>query len=388
MASDPGRRLPAPLRIVVAMDSFKGSVSARDACDAVARGLLAALPDAEVVLRPMADGGEGTAEVLLAAEGGTWVSTRVRGPLPDMEVDAGFVWLPGRGPGALVEMATASGLELLSPDELDPLRATTYGTGQLVAAAVEHGAARLWLAIGGSATVDGGIGAAAALGWRFLDADGGDVGLGGQALGRIAHIEAPPALQKARVQVLCDVTNPLLGLRGAARVFGPQKGATPDEVVRLEAGLANLADVVERELGRDVRDLPGAGAAGGLGAGAVAFLDAELVPGVDAVIEAAGLDEALRGADWVVTGEGRYDEQSLEGKVVSGVRACARRVGCRVAVLAGSTDLTAERGGVDALEVAAPREMPLAEALERSRELIEIAATRLAQGQLVDIGGV
>jgi glycerate kinase len=370
------------VKIVVATDSFKGSVTARDACASVRRGVLSVIPGTDVVELPMADGGEGTAETLRDAQGGAWVAVRVTGPLPDMAVNAGFLWLPESGPGALVEMAAASGLELLAPEELDPGRATTLGTGELIAAAKERGAKRLWLAIGGSATVDGGVGMAAALGWRFLDQAGQDVGLGGLALERIARIEAPEQRLGVVVKVLCDVDNPLLGPRGAARVFGPQKGATPDMVERLESGLTNLARVVERDLDKDVSDLPGAGAAGGLGAGAVAFLDAELVSGVDAVADAAGLSEAIMGADWVITGEGRYDEQSLRGKVVSGVVERARREGVRVAVIAGSAALSAEEGGVDVVEEVAPRTMPLTEALARGEELIEAAAARVARSHL------
>lgn len=367
------------MKIVVATDSFKGSLSAREACEAVRRGVLRVLPEATIDLKPMADGGEGTADTLRESAGGDWVPVEVDGPLPGMRAEACLLWLPERGPGALIEMAKASGLELLRPDQLDPLVATTHGTGELLAAALELGARRLWLAIGGSATVDGGVGAATALGWSFLDGQGAPVGLGGAALERIEHIQPPSDGLDADVQVLCDVDNPLLGPRGAARVFGPQKGATPEVVERLEESLAHLADVVERDLGKDVRNVPGAGAAGGLGAGAVAFLDADLVSGIEAVIDAAGLDEALSGADWVVTGEGRYDEQSLSGKVVSGVVGHARTAGCRVAVVAGSAALDAEEGGVDAVEAVSPPSMPLEEALARGGELVEQAAARVAR---------
>lgn len=366
------------MKIVVAMDSFKGSLAAVEACEAVRRGVLRALPQAEIALCPMADGGEGTAETLRVATGGSWVDMEVMGPLRDMRVDAGYLRLDGRPAGALVEMARASGLELLTPEQLDPLAATTHGTGELIARAAQDGVRRLWLAIGGSATVDGGTGAAVALGWRFLDRHGEDVGLGGQALGRIAHIEPPrPALPSLRVEVLCDVDNPLLGSRGAARVFGPQKGATPEVVDRLEAGLANLADAIERDLGTDVRELAGSGAAGGLGAGAVAFLGARLVRGVDAVMDAAGLDEALAGADWVITGEGRFDEQSLGGKVVSGVVERARRAGCRIAVVAGAVELGSAEAMVDAVEVASSPGMPLEDALRDAALLVEQAAERV-----------
>jgi len=371
------------VKIVVATDSFKGSASARAACSAVERGVLSVLPEAEVVLRPMADGGEGTAETLLEAGGGAWRDVRVAGPLPGTTAEAGFLWLPERGPGALVEMAVASGLELLRPEDLDPLAATTRGTGELVSRALADGARRVWLAIGGSATVDGGVGMASALGWRFLDAHGREVGLGGAELERIERIERPPQPIDVTVEVLCDVDNPLLGPNGAARVFGPQKGATPPVVERLEGGLANLARVIERDLGVDVTGVPGGGAAGGLGAGAVAFLDATLVSGVTAVMDAAGLDDALVGADWVLTGEGRYDEQSLRGKVVSGVVERARRAGVKVGVIAGQVAMDTSRGGVDVVEQVSPLGMPLAEALGRGEELIESAAARVARAALL-----
>ncbi len=374
------------MKVVVAMDSFKGSLSAAEACEAVARGIRQETPHVELVLCPMADGGEGTAETLISATGGTWIPARVTGPLPGTEVEAGYAWLPGEPPGALVEMAAASGLALLRPDELDPLHTTTFGSGQLLAKAAERGAERLWLAIGGSATVDGGTGAARALGWRFLDAEGEEVGLGGGELERIVHLERPARADPLPpLEVLCDVDNPLLGPRGAARVFGPQKGATPEMVERLEAGLAHLADVVERELGVDVREIPGAGAAGGFGAGAVAFLGGRLVSGVDAVMNANGLRRAVEGAAWVVTGEGRFDDQSLHGKVVSGVLRVAAGAGARVAVVAGSVRLTPELAsahGVEVAEAAAPEGVPLPEALARAGEFVEAAARRFARSRL------
>lgn len=380
------------MRIVLALDSFKGSLSAVEACGAAARGIRSALPGAEVVEIPMADGGEGTARTILAGRGGEWIEQDVTGPLPGRRVRAGWAWLPGAGPAAVVEMAVASGLHLLEPGELDPLSATTFGTGELLASALARAPATVWLAIGGSATVDGGVGAARALGWRFLDGRGREVRWGGGELERIRRIAAPEGWSgpPAPVQVLCDVANPLLGPRGAARIYGPQKGATYEEVVRLEAGLANLADVIEAELGQDVREVPGAGAAGGLGAGALAFLDAELVSGIEAVMEATGLHEALAGADWVVTGEGRLDEQSLEGKVVSGVAGAARQAGCRVAVLAGSVDVdrgVARRAGVEHAVSATPEGMPPEEAMTRAAELVEETARRLGERLVVGSGG-
>jgi len=389
------------MKVVVAMDSFKGSLRAGTACEAVRAGILDALPETEVLMSPMADGGEGTAEAVIAATGGEWVPAQVMGPLPEMRVEARYAWLPGTsvggaandhrfagdGTGALVEMAVASGLELLEGGERNPLETTTFGTGELLAAAAARGADRLWLAIGGSATVDGGTGAAMALGWLFLDERRRPVGFGGGELERIAHIEPPGPAGRAlpHVTVLCDVDNPLVGEEGAARVFGPQKGADPEMVVALERGLAGLADVIERDLGKDVRYVPGAGAAGGLGAGALAFFGADLMSGVDAVMEATGLEQALSGADWVVTGEGRFDEQSLRGKVVAGVAEAARRSGVPVAVIAGSSTVSPERAaglGLGALEVSAPADLSFDEILDRAEGLLAEAARRFAVTQL------
>ncbi len=375
------------MKVVIAMDSFKGSLRAVEACQAVGRGLRDVRPSLDLELRPMADGGEGTAETLIAAGGGRWVPQRVMGPLPDMEVEAGYAWLPEAGPGALVEMAAASGLDLLPSHLLNPLATTTYGTGQLLRAASNRGASRLWLAIGGSATVDGGVGAATALGWGFHDIEGKPVGLGGAALERIASIARPAPDDRPfpALEVLCDVDNPLLGERGAARVFGPQKGASPDIVERLERGMAHLADVIEEQLHVDVRMLPGSGAAGGLGAGAVAFMGARLVSGVDAVMKANGMAEAMNDADWVVTGEGRFDHQSLHGKVVSGISRLASQAGAQVAVIAGSVDVSVEEArsmGIQAVVSSAPESMPTTAAMQQARALLEAAARSFARSNL------
>ena len=376
------------MKVVVAMDSFKGSLPATEACEAVARGLLALDPSLDVILNPMADGGEGTAKTLIAATDGEWVPVQVTGPLPEMRLEAGYAWLPDSGPGALVEMAAASGLGLLRPDQLDPMVTTTFGTGELLAAATARGARRLWLAIGGSATVDGGLGAAKARGWSFLDEDGHDVGLGGQALERVAEIRRPTegvGVDLPPVEVLCDVDNPLLGEKGAARIFGPQKGASPQVVEMLEVGLSRLADRVESQLGLDVRDIAGAGAAGGLGAAAVAFMNATLVSGVDAVMRATRLEESIQAADWVITGEGRFDSQSLHGKVVSGIARLAAEHGTRMGVLAGSVVVSREEAalnGVHDFEGASPEDMALETAMAQGAELLEAAAHRLGSREI------
>jgi glycerate kinase len=371
------------MKIVVAMDSFKGSLPAVRACAIAAEALRAELADADVEVKPMADGGEGTAAALMAATGGQWVTRTAMGPLPKMRVEAGFVWL-AESQAAAVEMAAASGLQLLPRQRQNPMNTTTYGTGELIAAAAEHGAQRILLAVGGSATVDGGVGAAMALGWQFLDRDGRQTTLGGKGLAEIRQI-VPAAPLAAEVDVLCDVDNPLCGANGAARVYGPQKGADPPMVEALDTALSRLADLVAQQLGCRIKDLPGAGAAGGLAAGAVAFMDAHLVSGIDAVMSQSRLSQALADAEWAITGEGCFDEQSLRGKVVSGVTRLARAAGARVAVLAGQVRLGPEdyrRAGIEAALPCMDTGMGLDAALARSEELLDRAARRLARDSL------
>ncbi len=360
------------MKIVVAMDSFKESLSAEAACDIVAEAIASVRPEVEVVVKPMADGGEGTARALIRASGGEWIAATVTGPLPEMEVEAGFAWFDG-DKTALVEMATASGLELLSPQQRNPLLTTTYGTGQLIAAAVEYGARKVYLAVGGSATVDGAVGAAAALGWTFLDSGGKELPLGGGQLGRLKKIIPPPHATAIPVEVLCDVDNPLCGNWGAARVYGPQKGATPEIVEQLEAGLLNLAAVVREQLACEIQDIPGAGAAGGLAAGAVAFMDARLISGIEYVIAQSGLEQALADADWVITGEGRFDRQSLQGKVISGISAIAARTNAKVCVLAGQVDLEPadfQKHGIDCAIACMSEGITLQHAISRADKLL------------------
>ena len=339
------------MKIVVAMDSFKGSVSATRVCQVVAEVIRSIVPRVEVVTKPMADGGEGTAAALMAAAGGQWIEVAVMGPLPEMQVDAGFAWLPDSHT-AIVEMAVASGLPLLRPSQQNPLKTTTYGTGQLIEAAIKHGAERVLLAIGGSATVDGGVGAAMALGWSFLDSSGREIGLGGGELSKLERIVPPQTEVLVPVDVLCDVDNPLCGQHGAAHVYGPQKGATPEMVKTLDAGLLHLARVVKEQIGRDVVHLSGAGAAGGLAAGAVAFMNGRLVSGIDEVMSVCHLQEELADADWVITGEGKFDAQSLRGKVVSGVARTARQTGAKIAVIAGQVALSPDAYHMAGIETA------------------------------------
>jgi len=372
-----------PVKIIAAMDSFKGSLSAEEACLAVKQGILSVKPEIEIIIKPVADGGEGTARTMIAARNGQWISKRVTGPLPDMKVDAGFAWFE-KDRDALVEMAAASGLPLLEPDKRNPLNATTFGTGELIKTASERNPKRLLLAVGGSATVDGGVGAAMALGWRFMDKKGNNIGFGGGRLSRINQIVPPENMSLSAVEVLCDVDNPLCGPSGAAMVFGPQKGATPEMVEQLEAGLSNLAEVVRKQLGKDI-NVSKAGAAGGLAAGAMAFMNARLVSGIETIIACTNLGKELSTADWVITGEGCFDSQSLHGKVVSGIVKAARTTNIRIAVLAGSVTLSQKKcedcGITDA--IAAKKEnMSLDYAIAHSKELLAGAAAEFAKKHL------
>ena len=373
------------MKIVIAVDSFRGSLTAEKACGIIAQAISSVAPGVETVIKPMADGGEGTASAIMAASGkGQWIKKTVTGPLPDMRVEAGFVWFADEKK-ALVEMATASGLELLKPPQRNPLKTTTYGTGQLIASAIHHNAGRIFLGIGGSATVDGGVGAAAALGWKFLDKKGQEIGLGGGQLHKISKIIPPAQPMRAELMVLCDVTNPLCGERGAAKVFSPQKGATPKMVEQLETGLLHLAAVIKEQLGCDIKDLPGAGAAGGIGAGFTAFMGAKLVSGIETVMSEARLSEAVADADWVITGEGKFDHQSLMGKVVSGVLQVAKNAGKKVAVLAGQVRLTPaeyRKAGIEDAIGCMDDQMTLQYAIENAEKLLADAAKKFATTHL------
>jgi glycerate kinase len=368
------------MKIVVAMDSFKGTIGSCEACEIVAESIRRCVPGAELVIKPMADGGEGTAKALIKACGGKWVEKKVMGPLDEMEVEAGFAWLEEDGT-ALVEMACASGLELLTRKEMNPLRTTTYGTGQLIKAAADYGANKILLAVGGSATVDGGVGAATALGWEFVDEQGEPVQPGGGGLQKITKINKPADFKIVPVEVLCDVDNPLCGEQGAARVYGPQKGATKQMVEELEKGLAHLAEIVEEQLGHNIKDAAGGGAAGGLAAGAIAFMNADVVSGIETVMKRSNLAGELESADWVITGEGCFDEQSLMGKVVSGVSALARQFGVRVAVIAGQVKIEREEYeelGIVTATGCKSKDMSLDDALSNCRELLGARAEEFA----------
>src|SRR3989441_2467298 len=363
-------------RVIVAPQSFEGAADAVAVASAIARGVRRAWPDALVEEMPLADGGEGTVRALVRATNGSLRVTRVHDPL-GREIDAEWGVL-GDGVTAVVEMAAASGLPLLDVKERDPRVASTRGTGELILAAATSGAHRIVVGIGGSATNDGGAGMARAFGYRFLDRDGTELPEGGAALARLARIDGQtdPRLIRPAIEVACDVRNPLLGPEGASAVYGPQKGATPEMVRELDAALARYADVVEAFVGRPIRDVPGAGAAGGLGAGLLAFLDARLVSGAELVLRAVGFVDRLRGADLVITGEGRIDRQSGYGKLTGAVTAAARRAGVPVLAVAGGLGEGHETLALDGI-VAASDGVPPAQAMSDPLPLIERAAERL-----------
>ncbi|HPA48258.1 MAG TPA: glycerate kinase [bacterium] len=330
---------------MIAPNTFKESLSAPEVCDAIRAGILAAGFDGEIVSVPMADGGDGTMNALVASTGGEIRSVTVSDPL-GRPVRAAFGLL-GDGQTAVVEMAQASGLWRLFPAERNPMLTSTHGTGELIAAALEAGASTVIVGIGGSATNDGGAGMAQALGYHLLDANSDEVTGTGGTLYRISRIDSSAViseLSSARIRVACDVENPLVGPKGATRIYGPQKGATSEMFPILEAGLENLAALWERDLGVSVKDRPGAGAAGGLGAGLVAFCGAELEPGFDLVAEVSGLHKALKEADLVITGEGRVDASTAFGKVPTGVARLAYTAGVPVVCLAG--DIVGDLSGL------------------------------------------
>jgi glycerate kinase len=368
------------MRIIVAPDSFKGSISALGVAEAMERGILAVFPEAEVIKVPIADGGEGTVEALVAATGGRLLHANVRGPLGET-VHAHW-GISGDGATAFLEMAAASGLPLVPKEQRDPRITSTYGTGELMKTALDAGLRKLVIGIGGSATNDGGTGMARALGVRFLDAQDCDLPEGGAALARLARIDLSgldPRLLEASILVACDVDNPLCGSRGASAVYGPQKGATPDMVEELDAALGIFADLAASATGRDVALLAGAGAAGGLGAGLLFFTPASLRPGVAIVLETTGFESLAEGADLLITGEGRTDFQTAMGKAPVGVAAVAKRHGVPVVCLSGgladgADDVLAH--GIDALAATVPQPMTLEASMAQGATLVEAAAAR------------
>ena len=368
------------MRIVVAPNAFKGSLTALQAAEAIRDGILAVLTDAEIVLVPIADGGDGTVDALVAATGGERRALPVRGPLGEpVEADYGLL---EQGQTAVIEMAKASGLSLLPPSRRNPAVTTTYGVGELLQHAYDAGARRFIVGIGGSATNDGGAGMAQALGYHLLDDQGHELPPGGLALQRLARID-PGGVhadwKQAGVDVACDVTNPLTGPSGASAVYGPQKGATPELVAELDRALKRLAEVVRRDLGIDVEHVPGAGAAGGLGAGLVAFTGARLAPGAEMVMDGLKLDERLNGASLVITGEGRLDSQTARfGKGPAAVARHARNAGIPVIGIGGSLADERELAQLfDGVESTITEPVTLDEALSAAHDHLRRATSRL-----------
>ncbi|MGC3995622.1 MAG: glycerate kinase [Propionicimonas sp.] len=373
------------LTVVCAPDSFKESMSARTAAEALAEGVHRVVPDAECRLVPMADGGEGTTRTVVDALGGEVVTVPCVDAL-GRPATAEYGWVAETGL-AVIEVASACGLAQITPPDRDVRVATSRGVGQLVRQALDRGARRLLIGLGGSATNDAGTGMLAELGVRFLDADDADLPAGGAALSRLAGVDVgglDPRLADCEIDLACDVDNPLCGASGASHVFGPQKGADPDDVLALDAALTRWADVVEPALGRTVRDLPGAGAAGGLGAAFLGVLDARPAPGVELVADVVGLASAVVGADWVLSGEGRIDAQTRHGKTPWGVTLVARAAGVPVVLFGGRVDPSAEDlldlvERLVAISVDAPS---LTDALTRAPEYLADAAERVVRDLL------
>ncbi len=363
------------MNILVACDSFKDALPADAVCRAIAAGLKRSHPGATIVQMPLSDGGEGLLDVLRVPLGLEWIETGAADPLG--RTITGRYGLSADGQTCVVEMAEASGLQRLSLAERDPRKTSTFGTGQLLADARKRGARRAILAIGGSATNDAGIGAAAALGWGFLDAGGKPVPPDGGHLAAIAKL-VPTPLPFESMEVLCDVTNPLFGPSGAAWVYGPQKGGSDEILALLDEGLKHLAALVKAQLGRDVADLPGAGAAGGLGYGAVVFMGAQLRRGIEVVLDLTGFDAAARAADVIITGEGHVDGQSAQGKLIQGL--CGRAPGTPVIALCGklsASPLQVQDIGLKAAYSINSQERPLAEMLANTAANLEKTAAGL-----------
>jgi glycerate kinase len=378
------------MKIVIAPDSFKENLTSLEVASEIETGLKRVWPDAQYVKVPMADGGEGTVQSLVDATGGEIVRREVTAPLGDRVLAA--YGLLGDKRTAIIEMAEASGLPLVPKDKRNPLVTTTYGTGELIADALERGIEEIIIGIGGSATNDAGAGVAQALGVRLLNFGGAPIRdrIAGGDLGTVQAIDVTgvhPGLSRVRISIACDVTNPLCGEKGASRVYGPQKGATPEMVEQLDSNLAHFAHVIKRSIGKDVIDVPGAGAGGGISAGLLAFTNATLKRGIELVVAATRLEEQMQGAVLAFTGEGRVDFQTAFGKTPSGVAAAARKHGVPVIAIGGG--LSDDAGGVfghgiDGLESATPNAMPLDVAIKKSRQYLQDAAERAAR--LVIIG--
>ena len=371
------------MKIVIAPDSFKGSLTATEAADAIEIGFRAVYPDAEYVKVPMADGGEGTVQSLVDATSGTIINQSVIGPMGDMV--PGFFGILGRSRTAVVEMAAASGIHLVKPEERNIYLASSFGTGQLINAALDHGCDKLIIGLGGSATNDGGMGMMKALGAQFLGQEGAPLAPDVRALLQLAKIDLQyldPRLTKTEIVVACDVNNPLCGKNGASRIFGPQKGATGDDIVVLDKALARYGDVLAVNTGRNIAIEPGSGAAGGMGAALIGLIDAVLKPGVDLVIGIVELAKSLVDADLVITGEGRIDSQTIHGKTPVGVAKIAKSHNLPVICIAGSvkdgTDIIHQMG-IDKIYSVTEGDYDLTEALKDAGHKLSQSAQKIAK---------
>lgn len=370
------------MKIVIAPDSYKESLTAMEVATAIEAGFRQVMPNAEYHKLPMADGGEGTVQSLVDATDGTIIEHTVTGPLGEQV--KGFYGLMGDGKTAIIEMAAASGLHLVPAEKRNPLLTTSFGTGELIKAVLDQGVEHIIVGIGGSATNDGGLGMAQALGIKMLNAQDNELGYGGGELAQLARIDMSgidPRLAKIKLEVACDVDNPLCGLKGASHIFGPQKGATPAIVEQLDANLAHYAEIINVQLGQDIKDIPGAGAAGGLGAALLGLFNASLRPGIDIVMDAVNFTDIVSDADLVITGEGRIDSQTIHGKTPIGVARAAKKFHIPVIGIAGCLSDDCDvvyQHGIDAVFSVVPRAMALSDAFAEAAFNVQMTARNVA----------
>ena len=368
------------MKMLLASDSYKGSLSTLQVAEQIKKGVKKVFPEAEFMCVPVADGGEGTVDAMVSNLGGSYRTVEVTGP-DGSRITAKYGIL--NSGIAVIEMAAASGLPIIPKEKRNVMTATTYGTGELIKAALSEDCSQIYIGVGGSATNDGGIGMAQALGYSFLDKNGDEVGFGGGELIRIEKIDssgADPRLKDKQIIVMSDVINPLCGESGAAAIYGPQKGATPRQVDELDKGLKHLAEIIKAQMGIDLEGLPGAGAAGGLGAGLVAFAGADIRSGIKTVLELADFEKKLEWADIVITGEGKIDTQSVLGKVISGISQMAKKKNIPVIAVSGAIEYGAEvmyDKGVSTMEAAVCKTMQLDEAVRNADILVENAVERV-----------
>lgn len=375
-----------PTRILIAMDSFKGSATSLELATFVKAGILRVQPDAEVRLVPVADGGEGTVEALVTALGGRYETRLVSGPLCQ-PVMARFGIIPGNQ--AVLEMAAASGLTLIPERDRDPFKTSSFGTGELLRATLENGCKRIFIGLGGSATHDGGVGMAQTLGVSFLDKAGREIGLGAAGLAELDAVDfkgMDPRLREVEITALTDVNSPLCGANGAAYTFAMQKGARPEDLEKLDRILLHLAEVVTLATGRDFSRIPGAGAAGGMGFGLLSFYRAKIQPGIETILDLIQIDELLQKADFVITGEGRMDKQSLYGKAAMGIAARAKKYGLPVIAIVGSRDINldeVQKAGIDLVLELMHAPMSLKQAMENTPALAKLAGENAINAYLL-----